>query len=292
MSIPNWNIYPLTIANQQHHIEQSEHFLSSIQPDDRPIVYWSIANPTGLVLGFSQKESILNPAAATSLPIYHRRAGGTAVLVGPHLLSLDVILPAGHTLIQPDLVESYRWFGEAWVRALRHFGVEARTVPPAEAHTQRALRKDPQTSAYELLMYRACYGSLSAYEVAVGQRKVVGFDMIRRRVGTLLQAGVVLHWDTTLLAYLLGHNEEEQRLLRTGLLERAVGLDTLAGRPISHTEVIHVFEQILLSADFLRPLEHSHSLATFIGSSASRQPRSHPNPAKIADEIWKSNSLG
>lgn len=254
----NWHIYPLTIADQQQHIEQSERLLNTIQPDDRPIVYWSVADPTGLVLGFSQKHSILNPAALVSpvLPIYHRRAGGTAVLVGPHLLSLDVILPAGHPLIHSDIVESYRWFGEAWIIALRQFGVQARSVSPAEAHAQRALRKEPESSAYELLMYRACYGSLSAYEVVVGQRKVVGFDMIRRRVGTLLQAGIVLHWDTTLLAYLLGHTEEEQRLLRTGLLERAAGLDTLVGRPISPAEVINVFEQVLLSADFLRSPEH------------------------------------
>jgi lipoate-protein ligase A len=252
MSRIHWDIYPLTIADQQHHIEQSEHFLSSIQPADRPIIYWSIADPTGLVLGFSQKHSVLNPSAATSLPIYHRRAGGTAVLVGPHLLSLDVILPAGHILIHSDIVESYRWFGEAWVTTLRQFGIQARTVSPTEAHAQRALRKDPGSSAYELLMYRACYGSLSAYEVVVGQRKVVGFDMIRRRVGTLLQAGVVLHWDTTLLAYLLGHTEEEQSLLYHGLQERAVGLDALAGRVISATEVIDAFEQIIISEDFYK----------------------------------------
>ncbi|HEY4033882.1 MAG TPA: hypothetical protein VGL94_07980 [Ktedonobacteraceae bacterium] len=258
MLISNWHIYPLTIADQQQHIEQSERLLNSIQPDDRPIVYWSIADPTGLVLGFSQKHSVLNPAALVSpvLPIYHRRAGGTAVLVGPHLLSLDVILPAGHPLIHSDIVESYRWFGEAWIIALRQFGVQARSVSSAEAHAQRALRKEPESCAYELLMYRACYGSLSAYEVVVGQRKVVGFDMIRRRVGTLLQAGIVLHWDTTLLAYLLGHTEEEQILLRTGLQERAVGLDTLVERPINPAEVINVFEQVLLSVDFLRSPEH------------------------------------
>jgi lipoate---protein ligase len=247
MSTTNWDIYPLTIASQQHHIDQSEHFLSTIQPNDRPIVYWSIADPTGLVLGFSQKHSILNSAAATSLPIYHRRAGGTAVLVGPHLLGLDVILPAGHALIHLDIVESYRWFGDAWVATLQQFGVEAHTVSPTEAHIQRALRKDPQSSTYELLMYRACYGSLSAYEVVVGQCKVVGFDMIRRRVGTLLQAGLLLHWDTTLLAYLLGHTAEEQTLLRTGLQERAVGLDILVGRVVSTTDVISAFEQVLLS---------------------------------------------
>jgi len=254
MLMTNWHIHPLTIADQQHHIEQGERLLNGIQPEDQPILYWSVADPTGLVLGFSQKHSILNPAALVSLDlqIYHRRAGGTAVLVGPHLLSLDVILPAGHPLIHSDIVESYRWFGEAWVAALRQLGVQARSVPPAEAHAQRTLRKQPESGAYELLMYRACYGSLSPYEVVVGQRKVVGFDMVRRRAGTLLQAGIVLHWDTTLLAYLLGHTEEEQTLLRTGVQERAVGLDTLAGRVISSAEIINAFEQILVSEELLR----------------------------------------
>ena len=252
----NWHIYPLTIADQQQHIEQSEQLLNSIQPDDRPILYWSVADPTGLVLGFSQKHSIVNPIALASLtlPIYHRRAGGTAVLVGPHLLSLDVILPAGHPLIHSDIVESYRWFGEAWVTTLRQFGVQARCVPPAEAHAQRTLRKQPESSAYELLMYRACYGTLSPYEVVVEHRKIIGFDMIRRRVGTLLQAGIVLDWDTTLLAYLLGHTQEEQTLLCIGLQERAVGLNTLTGCTIRFAEVISVFEQILISEDFLRLL--------------------------------------
>ncbi len=250
----NWQIYPLTVADLQYHIEKSEWFLNNIKTDDRPILYWSVADPTGLVLGLSQKYNILNPAvlATPTLPIYHRRAGGTAVLVGPHLLSLDVILPAGHPLIHSDIVESYRWFGEAWVIALRQLGIQARSVPPAEAHAQRTLRKQPESSAYELLMYRACYGSLSPYEVVVGQRKVIGFDMVRRRTGSLLQAGIVLHWDTTLLAYLLGHTPEEQTLLRTGLPERAVGLDTLTGRIISYAEVISIFEQVLVSEELLQ----------------------------------------
>jgi lipoate-protein ligase A len=240
----NWHTYPLTIADQQKHIEQSERLLNAIQPGDQPVLYWSLANPIGLVLGFSQKQNLLNPSAVTALniPIYHRRAGGTAVLVGPHLLDLDVILPPDHSLLQADIVESYRWLGDIWVTTLRHLGVEARTVPPAEAHLQQARRKQPETSGYEQLMNRACYGSLSPYEVVVGRRKVVGLCMIRRRCGTLLQAGVVLHWETTQLAQLLGQTDEEQQLLATGLLERAVGLDTLLGRVITYEEVINTFE--------------------------------------------------
>jgi lipoate-protein ligase A len=243
----NWCVYPLTIADQQRHIDQSEQWLSAMQPGDSARLYWSQAQPVGLVLGFSQKREGLNAQAleALQLPIYQRRAGGTAVLVGPHLLSLDVLLPAGHPLILADIVESYRWFGEAWAAALLQLGIEARTVTPTEAHAQRALLKQPETRTYELLMQRACYGALSSYEVVAGQRKVVGLDMIRRRTGSLLQAGVLLHWDPELLAQALAHTPQEQALLYEGLLERAVGLDTLAGRVIETDEVIAAFEHII-----------------------------------------------
>lgn len=245
----SWRIYPLTKADQQQHIEQSEQLLRAIQPHDTPVLYWSIADPTGLVLGFSQKHSVLNPVALAglSLPIYHRRAGGTAVLVGPNLLSLDVVLPAGHPLHIADIVEAYRWLGEAWVAALAQLGIHTRTVSPDEAHAQRALRKQPESNTYEQLMNRACYGTLSPYEVVAGQRKVVGLDMIRRRAGSLLQAGVLLHWDTRILADLLGHTAEEQELLRQGLPERAVGLDELAGKAIGFNEVMAAFEHTIMT---------------------------------------------
>ncbi len=247
-----WRIYPLTLADQQQHIEQSERLLSTIQPGDQPVLYWSQAEPCGLVLGFSQKPETLNLTPPSPVPVYHRRAGGTAVLVGPSLLSLDVILPAGHPLILADIVESYRWFGEAWVAALRLLDIQARVVPPAEAHAQRALRKQPETREYESLMNRACYGTLSPYEVVVGKRKVVGLDMIRRRAGSLLQAGILLSWETALLAQLLGHTEKEQHLLRTGLRERAIGLAELTGRMVEAKEVIAAFECILLSEEWMR----------------------------------------
>ncbi len=243
----SWSISPIVVADQQQHIEQSEALFAQLEA--QPTIYWSLAKPTGLVLGFSQKHDILNPVAlqdGQAIPIYHRRAGGTAVLVGPHLLSLDVFLPAGHPLSLADVVESYRWFGEVWVAALQAVGVQTRIVSIEEAHAQRALLKQPSTHNYESLMHRACYGTLSPYEVVVGQRKVVGLDMIRRRAGTLLQAGVLLHWDTELLAYLLGHTQEEQDLLRSGLLDRAVGVDTLAGRFILAEEIREAFEHTLL----------------------------------------------
>ena len=241
----NWHVLPLAIADQQRHIDVSEHLLASATPGEPATLYWSQAQPGGLVLGFSQKHDMLNAQALAALPIYHRRAGGTAVLVGPHLLGLDVMLPAGHPLALPDLIESYRWLGETWVAALYSLGIETRTVPPQEAHAQRALLKQDETRERESLLRRACYGSLSPYEVVAGQRKVVGLDMIRRRAGTLIQAGVLLRWESETLARLLGHTAEEQAILREGLLERAVGLETLAERSIAVEELITAFEDAL-----------------------------------------------
>lgn len=244
-----WQIIPLTIAEQQTHIEHSEQLLAETAPGATPVLYWSQAQPEGLVLGFSQRETILNPQilAEAKLPIYHRRAGGTAVLVGPHLLALDAILPAEHPLVLADLVESYRWFGETWVRALHLLGVETRVVPPAEAHAQRALAKQEGTRPRETVLRRACYASNSSYEVVVGERKVVGLDMIRRRNGSLLQAGVLLNWESATLAQLLGHTPEEQELLRHELPKRAVGLDELTQRTVTPQEIIQAFESALLA---------------------------------------------
>ncbi len=248
----DWRIIPLTIADQQRHIERGEQLLAEAAPGGFPVLYWSQAEPTGLVLGFSQKASILNPQALAEsrIPLYHRRAGGTAVLVGPHLLGLDVVLPAEHPLVLTDLIESYRWFGETWVQALRLLGIETRVVTPDEAHRQRARAKQEESRAREEILRRACYGSNSSYEVVVEQRKVVGLDMIRRRNGSLLQAGVLLSWESETLARLLGHTPAEQELLRGELPGRAVGLDELARRGVAAQEVIQAFETALFSSSY------------------------------------------
>lgn len=250
-SKPGWRIIPLTLADQQVHITRSEQLLNETAPGSPPVLYWSQARPGGLVLGLSQKETLLNPLAlaAENLPVYHRRAGGTAVLVGPDLLGLDVILPAGHPLVLADIVESYRWLGETWVRALRLLGLITRVVTPAEAHSRRLLARQDERRERENALGRACYASQSSYEVVAGLRKVVGLDMIRRRNGSLLQAGILLHWSGELLARLLGQTPAEQDLLRRVLPERAVGLDELTQRPFTIQEIMQAFEMSLPAMD-------------------------------------------
>ncbi len=225
----------------------SEQLLMAALPGEPATLYWSQADSPGIVLGFSQKERVLNQTALSiqAIPLYHRRAGGTAVLVGPNLLSLDVILPADHPYILPDIVESYRWLGTLWVKTLGTLGVDTHLVLPQEAHVQRALLKQEATRNKEAILNRACFGSLSSYEVTAKGRKVVGLDMVRRRTGSLLQAGLLLKWDPESLVELLGHTPEEQAILREGLPERAIGLDVLTGRTLPAIEVISAFEEAL-----------------------------------------------
>jgi lipoate-protein ligase A len=240
-------VLPFSIAPQQYHIDRSEQLLMATLPGEPATLYWSQAESAGLVLGFSQKQTVLNQATLGTrpIPVYHRRAGGTAVLVGPGLLSLDVILPTGHPFILPDIVESYHWLSSVWVKTLGSLGVESRFVLPQEAHAQRALLKQEATRNREALLNRACFGSFSSYEVLAKERKVVGLDMIRRRTGSLLQAGLLLEWNIEPLVALLGHTSEEQAILREGLPERAIGLDTLTGHTLSTMEIISAFEEAL-----------------------------------------------
>jgi len=125
----SWLVYPLSIADQQVHIDQSERFLSMLSLEIRPFC-------TGLRRARRDCSRLLSKAfcpksrashfayaADLSSPCRWHSSAGRARLTQP-----DVILPAGHPLILADVVESYRWFGEAWVQTLRTFNIKTHTV--------------------------------------------------------------------------------------------------------------------------------------------------------------------
>lgn len=238
-----WLRLPLLRAPQSYHLALADALLHSAA-ERPPLLYWQIAEPAAVVIGISQKLSDLDTAACqrAGLAIYRRAAGGTAVLVGPDLLSLDVILPPGHPLAGHDIVEAYRWFGELWAETLRAFGLAARTIPPSEAHAPRTRRNLEQAGRQEYLLRQSCYGAVSPYEVSVNGQKVLGLDQVRRRVGFLFQGGLLLHWDAEKVAALLAAEAEERPALAAGLKERVSGLDKLLGRSIAPDEIITEFE--------------------------------------------------
>lgn len=140
---------------------------------------WLYGEP-GVVLGRSQ-QALLPSLDAGRQPIVERAAGGGAVLVGPWMLGASVVLPLGHRLLPEGAVaDSYRWLGALFVAALAGQGVAAESVP------RERTRKAPPDLAW------ACFAGISPWEVAIRDRKLVGFAQRRSRHGVLLVAGALL----------------------------------------------------------------------------------------------------
>lgn len=184
---------------------------------------WTYRSPA-VVLGCAQRalRDAVERRAEGELPLVERCAGGGAVLAGPWMVSVSIVLPAAHRLLGGGLIDCYRWLGQLHVEALAACGVRARALPSHElARADAVLGASP--------VDWACFGALSPWEV-VGPdfRKLVGMAQRRQRRGVLLVAGTLIAdpaW--SLLCALLGYPEDE-----TALRRRTVSCEQLAGRAI------------------------------------------------------------
>ena len=169
-------------------------------------------------------------SGAVRLPLVKRGAGGGAVLVGPWLLSVSLLLPLDDPrMAMTSVADSYRWLGEAMVETLTELGVRARSVPPAE-----------RIPAPERLAW-ACFAGVAPWEVVVDDpatgvaRKLVGFAQRRSRHGVLLALGVLVQpapWQ--LLAQTLGHPVA----LADELAATTVDLASVSPRPVSNDDFL------------------------------------------------------
>ena len=248
-----WRRAPLDVDEAAAQVARSVALLDGTTPLPQLRWYWA-ARPA-LIRGVFQAPEEINVAAcaARGIPVVRRRSGGTGVLAGPNLLSLDIALPPGHRLALPDVTEAYRWLGQAWLTTLERLGVRtARLVPVDEVRgaSYRRARTLPPGSPLddEALVRRACFGALSPYEVAVGPRKLVGLSQVRRRAGVLFQVGIPLVWEADLLAALLAHDAAERDRLVMLLRARALGLADVPAPLPPPAEIIATFEAVLATS--------------------------------------------
>lgn len=214
--------------------EQAWNDLQLSRPVQRPALrLWTYYRP-GLVLGRSQST------LPTQRPATVRATGGGAVLTGPWMLSVSVVLPIAHALITNSLVESYRWFGLAHQEALSDVGVDATALPPEK------LNSIPHRSELDW----ACFGNCSAWEVVAGTRKIVGLAQRRARTGVLLTSGTLLSdpdW-ACLEEYL------PQRARDAGLLAgRTTSCRRELGRSVSMAQFAQILAAKLLDGVFPAP---------------------------------------
>jgi hypothetical protein len=151
------------------------------------------------------------------------------------LLALDVVLPAAHPLAGRDVVEAYRWLGEAFRDALvalaPRYAEEIVLVDVAMARGDREAVRTAVVGSQRAREAAVCFGTLSPYEVGFRRRmgisKLVGLSQIRRRGVVAFQAGVYLPRREGAMiapvgALLAGHDERVEaaadcsRLLASG----------------------------------------------------------------------------
>lgn len=115
-----------------------------------------------------------------------RRSGGSAVLAGPWMLGVELLLPDQHWLANRSLVESFRWFGRSFQAALREHGVASRLASPRGITEHNAAA---QSAGLEW----ACFAGLGHGELLdTHGAKLVGLSQYRGSRGVLLSAGVML----------------------------------------------------------------------------------------------------
>jgi lipoate-protein ligase A len=274
MSGVTWRRLPFSDAPMGRQLALSEALLEECGRSGMPSLRWYAPTEPALVLGNGQKPRIADRTAcrAAGARVYRRTSGGTAVLVNAELLSLDVILPAGHAFWTSDIVNAYRWVGAWWVDALHALGAgKARTIPTEEVRAFPPLAPDDP-------LRLACYGTLSPWEVIVGRRKLVGLCQVRRRPGALYQIGVYRRFDPKALGQLLDLNNSNRKTLATRLHNATLGLDQAAGREVTHTEVMRAVEEALLRLHGARLEESAYAEREL--ASADRLQRERFQPAE------------
>jgi len=230
----NWRVLPLEVGEARALLDRGLALLEGLAGEPAPTLRWYQASTPALVLGRGQAGTL---AAGDGLTALTRFSGGGAVLLDADILSLDVLLPAGHALLDGDIGAVFARVGEAWARALRGLGVAHVTVWGGPSTARR------RGTDRERLLAAVCYATLGRGEVLAGGRKLVGLAQRRRRQGALVQCGLLRRWRPARLLHALGADPGDAEICR-----HAVGLADLLTDPPPDAVLMRAVEQELASA--------------------------------------------
>ena len=164
------------------------------------MVTWHYDSPA-VVLGRGQRPSVEHRESARRecVELVSRSSGGGAVMAGPWILSLTMLLPSSHELARASLPAGYRTIGEACCRALGrfHIGTELARGPSTDGPKRPARTDVPEW---------ACFATVSHGELlAAGDRKIVGISQVRRRDAIAICIGVLIDrpdWESLVRVWL------------------------------------------------------------------------------------------
>lgn len=201
----------------------------SLLDDPKPLLRWYVPTDATIVLGRGQKAA--EPVEGFNQVV--RPSGGGAVRLDPGLLSLDVVIPAGHPWTQGrHLADVFIPVGKAWMAALETLGVPDLSIWEGAATATRL--GTPEQAA----LAEVCYASMGRGEIATGTKKLVGLSQRQRRGGALVQCGIAHRWDPDPLitAMNVAHARE-------AIWEASIGIDEVLGRPVDDQSIIEAVNQ-------------------------------------------------
>lgn len=190
---------------------------------------WRWPRP-GIVLGCAQRGlfDAVRSRVDAGIEVLVREAGGGAVLVGPWMIGVSLVLPVDDPRAGRSPTEGYRWLSLRLADSLRESGCDARALSPEAVKASRGAAGDPASVPW------ACFGSLSAWEIVDAQgRKLVGLAQRRTRDAVLLVAGVLAtEPDWALLCEAMGAPADAGRLqaLTASCLPAGGRVEALAAR--------------------------------------------------------------
>jgi len=158
--------------------------------------------------------------------LVRRPTGGRAILHTDEL-TYSIAGPAHEPRLQGAVLDVYNRISHGLLTGLRRLGVDADKAPADK-------RAGRDVSA-------ACFEVPSAYEISVGNQKLIGSAQ-RRTGGYVLQHGSLpLHGDVTRLVEVMTFENEAQRdAFRAHLAQRATTLEAALGRRVSFWEAAAV----------------------------------------------------
>lgn len=227
----SWRHIPLTTGTCEELLAEGVSLLDGLASDPRPVLRWYRPTDAAIVVGRGQQATAFG---STDVPVLGRFSGGGAVLMDDGLLSLDVVLPGGHPLLDGDIAAPFLRVGRAWADALAALGV------PAVAMHRGAGTASRRGSERQRLLAAICYATLGRGEVTSAGRKILGLAQRRRRPGVLIQCGLLRRWQPAPLLRALDAPADDRQIILA-----AVGLDDLLDAPPGDAELMAAVEDAM-----------------------------------------------
>lgn len=223
-----WTVVPLQTGSPARLLADGVALFDDLRPDDAPVLRWYRSTEPAIVLGRGQRGLMLQAGVH---PITTRHSGGGAVWMAPDMLSLDVLVPAGHQWFTDQLGEVFTLVGQRWAEALRALGVGDLVVHDGPGTARR--RGSPR----ERLLAAICYATRGRGEVLWRGRKLVGLAQRRRRHAAMVQCGLLRRWEPQHLLSRLGIDPDDREILHA-----AAGLTEVLPTPPDDERIMRAVE--------------------------------------------------